>query len=171
MIKYLLEPEAQLPEKGTEQSSGYDLRPIKIIKVYRGVEEIPKKELEKMQKEFIETGKVKIKAFNRVLFGTGLKAIIPFDKEINVIPRSGMALKRGLTVINSPGLIDSDYRDEFGVIIINLTPFDNVVFYKERIAQLKYQNKINVKQTTTTLEEFNKNLTSRKGGFGSTGTK
>jgi dUTP pyrophosphatase len=171
MIRYLLDDNASLPEKGTEASSGYDIRATKIIAVFRGVEKIPQEELKLMQEEFNTTGKITIKAFNRVLFGTGLKAVIPENKEIHIKSRSGMSLKRGLLVANSPGLIDSDYRDEIGIIVINSTPFENVVFYNERIAQLTYHDRVYETQSIISETEFNKYLTNRTGGFGHTGTK
>lgn len=62
---------------------------------------------------------IKLNPGYRILVGTGLKVAIPFGAEMQIRPRSGLALKQGLTVLNSPGTIDSDYRGEIGVILIN----------------------------------------------------
>jgi len=102
----------------------------------------------------------------RVKIPTGLKIEIPEGYEAQVRPRSGLALKKGLTVLNSPGTIDSDYRGDLDVILINLSSGDIIIKDGERIAQL-----VIAPVCQATLTEV-KELTETKrggGGFGSTG--
>jgi len=73
---------------------------------------------------------------DRVLMPTGLVLEIPPGFEVQVRPRSGLALKRGLTVLNAPGTIDSDYRGELGVLLVNLGNEPQTIAHGERIAQL-----------------------------------
>lgn len=77
-----------------------------------------------------------IKPFQRILIPTGLFMALPEGYEAQVRPRSGLALKHGITVLNTPGTIDADYRGEVGVILINLGQGDFVVNDGERVAQL-----------------------------------
>ena len=77
-----------------------------------------------------------IKPMERAIIPTGLKAAIPEGYEIQLRPRSGLSFKKGLTLINSPGTIDSDYRDEIGVIVINLGSEDITINPNDRIAQM-----------------------------------
>lgn len=79
---------------------------------------------------------VVIKPMGRVLVPTGLYMALPEGYEAQVRPRSGLALKYGVTVLNSPGTIDADYRGEIGVILVNLGHEDFVVRDGERIAQM-----------------------------------
>lgn len=105
--------------------------------------------------------------FERILIPTGLHIQLPIGYEAQVRPRSGMALKFGITVCNTPGTIDADYTNEIGVILINLSNEKYVINPGDRIAQLvvaKYEH-INWKEVRT-LEK-----TERTGGFGSTGLK
>lgn len=78
---------------------------------------------------------VTLKPLERKLFKTGIKAEIPEGFEIQVRPRSGLALKHGLTVLNTPGTIDSEFRGEIGVILINLSSEEYTIQPGERIAQ------------------------------------
>lgn len=77
-----------------------------------------------------------LKPLERVLIKTGLFFEIPEGFEIQVRPRSGNALKRGLTVLNTPGTIDSNYRGELGIIIVNLSNEEQIIEPGERIAQI-----------------------------------
>ena len=81
---------------------------------------------------------VELKPLERVLIKTGLFVEIPKGFECQVRPRSGLALKKGISVLNSPGTIDADYRGEIGVILINLSNENFVVQDGERIAQLVF---------------------------------
>ena len=110
---------------------------------------------------------VVLKPFQRVLIPTGFIFEIPEGYEGQVRPRSGLALKKGVTVLNSPGTIDSDYRGEVKVILINLGQEEVVIERGERIAQL-----VIAPVTRAELVEVEKvSQTSRgAGGFGSTGS-
>ena len=111
---------------------------------------------------------VMLKPLQRALIPTGLYIELPDGYEAQVRPRSGLALKKGVTVLNSPGTIDSDYRGEIKVIMINLSNETTVINTGERIAQLivaKYE-KVQFKE----VDELNE--TERgEGGFGHTGVK
>lgn len=111
---------------------------------------------------------VLLKPLERALITTGLFIEIPVGFECQVRPRSGLALKKGITVLNTPGTIDADYRGEIGVILINLSNEDFEVTDGERIAQLVF-----AKHEQAQFEEVNVlSETDRgSGGFGSTGIK
>ena len=109
-----------------------------------------------------------LKPLGRTLVKTGIFIEIPEGYEAQVRPRSGLALKKGITVLNSPGTIDADYRGEIGVILINLSNEDFVIENGERIAQLVFSS---VEQAqwleVETLTETHRG----EGVFGSTGIK
>jgi dUTP pyrophosphatase len=102
----------------------------------------------------------------RVLVPTGLYLEIPAGLECQVRPRSGLALKKGITVLNTPGTIDSDYRGEVGVILINLSNENFTIEPNDRIAQLVFCPVIQVTLIETDALESSERGT---GGFGSTG--
>lgn len=105
--------------------------------------------------------------FERKLVPTGLFIEIPFGYEAQVRPRSGLALKHGITVPNSPGTIDSDYRGEIKVILMNLSKEPFIIKDGERIAQLVIaKHEIAEWTQVQTLET----TTRGEGGFGHTGT-
>ena len=79
---------------------------------------------------------VTLKPLERTLIPTGLKVELPSGYEMQIRPRSGLALKHGITLVNTPGTIDADYRGEIGVILINLSDKEFVVNDGERIAQM-----------------------------------
>tara|TARA_B110000285_G_C14951496_1_gene527018 strand:+ start:205 stop:639 length:435 start_codon:yes stop_codon:yes gene_type:complete len=111
---------------------------------------------------------VELNPMERVLIKTGLFLEIPEGYECQVRPRSGLALKKGITVLNSPGTIDADYRGEVGVILVNLSSDLFVIEDGERIAQLVFA------EVTQAKWEESEVLTSTErgtGGFGSTGVK
>ena len=102
----------------------------------------------------------------RSLIPTGLYLELPSGIECQVRPRSGLALKKGITVLNTPGTVDSDYRGEVGVILINLSAEDFIIEPNDRIAQLVFCPIIHV----TLIESDTLNSSSRGAdGFGSTG--
>ena len=103
----------------------------------------------------------------RMLIKTGLYLEMEEDLEAQIRPRSGLALKYGITVLNSPGTIDSDYRGEIGVILINHGQADFVVENGMRIAQMVFAK--HEKVVCVTAEYFNKETERGEGGFGSTG--
>jgi dUTP pyrophosphatase len=109
---------------------------------------------------------ITLKPLERVIVKTGLFIALPAGLEAQVRPRSGLAAKRGITVLNSPGTVDADYRGEIGVILINLSNEDFLVKDGERIAQL-----VIAKHEQITWEEVSiLDKTKRgEGGFGSTG--
>ena len=104
----------------------------------------------------------------RVLIPTGLYIELPAGYEAQIRPRSGLAIKQGITCLNTPGTIDSDYRGEIMIILINLSNEVQVVHNGDRIAQMVLQRveKINWEQVTLLSETIRNN-----GGFGSTGKK
>lgn len=109
-----------------------------------------------------------LKAGERILIPTGLFISLPSNIECQVRPRSGLALKKGISVINTPGTIDSDYRGEIGVILINLSQESVTIEPQERIAQLVFCPVIKV----NLIESNSLDTTERGiGGFGSTGLK
>ena len=83
--------------------------------------------------------------FQRILIPTGLKISLPEKFEGQIRPRSGLALKHGITVLNSPGTIDADYKGEVGVILINLSDEKYEIHPGDRIAQMVISNFSNVK--------------------------
>lgn len=109
-----------------------------------------------------------LKPLERALVKTGLFIELPVGFEAQVRPRSGLALKKGITVLNSPGTVDADYRGEIGVILVNLSNEEFVIENGERIAQLV----IAKHERAEWLEVNELSETSRgAGGFGSTGVK
>lgn len=109
-----------------------------------------------------------LKPLQRAIVKTGLFIELPIGYEAQVRPRSGLAAKKGITVLNSPGTIDADYRGEIGVILVNLSNEDFTIEHGERIAQL-----VIAKHERAVWEEVEVlGETSRgAGGFGSTGVK
>jgi dUTP pyrophosphatase len=111
---------------------------------------------------------ITLKPMDRAIIKTGLFIELPIGTEAQVRPRSGLAAKKGITVLNSPGTIDADYRGELGVILVNLSTEDFTVENGERIAQL-----VLTKHERAVWDEVSiLSDTSRgEGGFGSTGVK
>lgn len=108
----------------------------------------------------------RLMALGRVLVHTGLKMSLPDGYEGQIRPRSGLALAAGVTVLNSPGTIDRDYRGEIGVILVNLSPLDYIVRRGERIAQLVIAPVLRANMVIAAhLDETERGA----GGFGSTG--
>lgn len=109
-----------------------------------------------------------MKSMERTLIPTGLFIELPEGYEAQVRPRSGLAIKKGVTVLNAPGTIDADYRGEIQVILINLSQKDFIVTNGERIAQMIISS--HEKAEWVEVEELNS--TDRgSGGFGHTGSK
>ncbi len=107
-----------------------------------------------------------LKPNERKLIATGLKMEIPLNYEIQVRPRSGLAFKHGVTIANAPGTIDSDYRGEIGVLLINLGQEDFIVKRGERVAQLILAP---VVQAQFSVVESLSETARGTGGYGSTG--
>ena len=135
-----------LPSYETPQSAGMDLRanfPIEIRSIG-----------------------INIEAGSRVLIPTGLTIAIPEGYEAQIRPRSGLALKHGITVLNSPGTVDADYRGHLGIILINHSDNDFHILHGDRIAQIIFSPVIQVFwETVSELNETVRGI----GGFGSTG--
>ena len=115
----------------------------------------------------IET-EVELKPMERKLIPTGLFIEIPEGYECQVRPRSGLAFKKGSTVLNSPGTIDADYRGELKVILINLSDEEQPIANGDRIAQLVFQQ---VEKVYFEQVEVLTNTERSDGGFGHTGKK
>ena len=142
-IKIVNNSQHDSPEYATLQSAGLDLRANL-------------------------TDSILLKPLARILVKTGLFIALPAGYEAQVRPRSGLAYKKGITVLNSPGTIDADYRGEIGVILVNFSEEEFIIENGERIAQLviaKYEQAKWVE--TENLDETDR----ASGGFGSTGVK
>jgi dUTP pyrophosphatase len=113
-------------------------------------------------------GPVKIKPMERKLITTGLYIELPAGYEAQVRPRSGLAVKHGITILNSPGTIDADYRGEIGVILINLSDEDFTINNGDRIAQMVIARH----EKAEIIESKEINVTKRgAGGFGHSGKR
>jgi dUTP pyrophosphatase len=109
---------------------------------------------------------ITLRPLERCLVPTGLFIALPQGYEAQVRPRSGLALKKGITVLNTPGTIDADYRGEIGVILVNLSNEDFVINDGERIAQMVVARHETVEwEAVETLDETERGA----GGFGHTG--
>lgn len=114
------------------------------------------------------TEPIVLKSLDRAAIPTGLFIELPMGYEAQVRPRSGMALKSGLSIPNSPGTVDSDYRGELKVIVVNLSKEDITIQHGDRIAQMIIAKYVQVQwKLTETISETDRGA----GGFGSTGTK
>ncbi|GMN07791.1 dUTP diphosphatase [Croceitalea sp. MTPC5] len=114
------------------------------------------------------TEAIRLKPLERTIVKTGLYIELPIGFEAQVRPRSGLAAKKGITVLNSPGTVDADYRGEIGVILVNLSNEDFTIENGERVAQLV----IAKHERAEWMEVKELSKTDRgAGGFGSTGTK
>ncbi len=111
---------------------------------------------------------ITLRPLERAIVKTGLFMELPLGFEAQVRPRSGLAAKKGITVLNSPGTIDADYRGEIGVILVNLSNEDFVIENGERVAQMVIakHEKITWEQVEA-LEDTSRGA----GGFGSTGNR
>ena len=142
-IKVINRGHQPLPEYATEQSAGMDLR-ANIA------------------------SPITLRPLDRRLIPTGLHIALPAGYEAQVRPRSGLALKKGITVLNSPGTIDADYRGEIMVLLINLSNDDFVVNDGERIAQMVIAaHEQGQFETVTELDTTERG----EGGYGHTGVK
>ena len=141
VLKIVNKSNNKLPKYETELSAGMDVR------------------------AFLDSS-ITLEPLDRILVKTGLFAELEKGFEIQVRPRSGLALKKGITVLNSPGTIDADYRGEIGVILINLSKEKFVISSGDRIAQLVVckheQPKIVLSNSLSETQRGEK-------GFGSTG--
>ncbi len=141
IVKVVREENVSLPKYETSGSAGMDVR--------ANIEE-----------------PIVMGSLERVLVPTGLKIAIPEGYEVQVRPRSGLAIKHGITLLNTPGTIDSDYRGELKVIMVNLSKDEYVINPQERIGQLVL-NKVTQMEfvEVDSLDETERGA----GGFGHTG--
>ncbi len=142
-IKVVNKSKHPLPHYATSQSAGMDLR--------ANLEE-----------------SIKLKPLERRLVKTGIFIELPAGYEAQIRPRSGLAFKKGITVLNAPGTIDADYRGEVGVILVNLSNDDFILEDGERVAQI-----VIAKHEQPSWKEVEELIETERGtgGFGSTGVK
>ena len=115
---------------------------------------------------WLPDGPVILRPLDRRLIGTGLRVELPAGHEMQVRPRSGLAFKHGLTVLNSPGTIDADYRGEIKVLLVNLSSEETTIHDGDRIAQLVVAKHETVQwELAAELSETARGT----GGYGSTG--
>ena len=114
------------------------------------------------------SGSVKINPGARALISTGLRLAIPIGFEVQIRPRSGLCLKYGITVANTPGTIDSDYRGPLGIILLNVGQDSFVVMHGDRIAQMVVAPAV---QADFSEVKILNGTVRGQGGFGSTGIK
>jgi dUTP pyrophosphatase len=142
-IRVVNKSKFELPEYATEAAAGLDLRAN--------------------TEQFIV-----LKPLERILVPTGLFLEIPEGFEGQIRPRSGLAFRHGITVLNSPGTIDADYRGEVKVLLVNLSNSEFQVEPGERIAQIVFASHAQIQwKEVSLLEESGRGV----GGFGSTGTR
>ena len=111
---------------------------------------------------------ISLKPLERIIIKTGIFMELPIGYEAQVRPRSGLAFKKGITVLNSPGTIDADYRGEVGVILVNLSSEEVVIEDGERIAQMVIAKHEQAKWVEVEILDASQR---GAGGFGSTGVK
>lgn len=141
IVKIVNKSNNPLPEYSTAHSAGMDLRANL-------------------------TEPIVLKPLDRVLVPTGLFIELPVGFEAQIRPRSGLALKKGITVLNSPGTIDADYRGEVGIILINLSNEEFVIQHGERICQMVIARHEHIGwKAVEVLDETDRGA----GGFGHTG--
>ena len=142
-VKVINKSHHPLPDYGTFEAAGMDVR------------------------AFLPEGPVTLKPFQRALIPTGLYMQLPEGYECQIRPRSGLALNYGITIANSPGTVDADYRGEIGIILLNLGENDFTVNDGERICQMVIKQYSHV--TWEPVAELDR-TTREDGAFGHTGT-
>ena len=143
-VKIINKSDNNLPAYETSSSAGMDLR------------------------AYLPEGPITLKPMQRTLVPTGLFMEIPEGYEGQVRPRSGLAIKHGITVLNTPGTIDADYRGEVKIILVNLSDTDFVINSGERVAQIVFAKCEQMEVVSVeTLSETERGA----GGFGHTGKK
>lgn len=142
-VKIINKSHHPLPDYGTFEAAGMDVR------------------------AYLPAGSVMLRPGQRALIPTGLYMQLPQGYECQIRPRSGLALKHGLTVLNSPGTVDADYRGEIGIILINLGEYDYEVKDGERICQMVIKRYTKIEWEP--VERLDR-TTREDGGFGHTGT-
>ena len=116
---------------------------------------------------YLPEGPVTLKPGERTLIGTGLYIQLPSGYECQIRPRSGLALRHGISIVNTPGTVDADYRGDIGIIVINLSAEPYTITPGERIAQMVIKRYVKAEwEPTSILDETERGA----GGFGHTGT-
>ena len=144
---------------------------IKIPVVYTGKGELPKHATHLSAGMDLRANiplSITLQPLERTIIPTGLSISLPEGYEAQVRPRSGLAAKYGVTVLNSPGTIDADYRGDIGVIMVNLSQEPFTILPEDRIAQLVLAKYSRIKWE---LAESLRDSIRGEGGFGSTGKK
>jgi len=141
-VRLLLEDGARIPVYGSGLAAGADLH------------------------AYLPEGNIVLKPMERALVPTGIRMALPEGYEAQVRPRSGLAAKNGITVLNTPGTVDADYRGEVKVILINLSKEDFTIKDGDRIAQLVIAPCTHAQFTEVKILDETKR---GEGGFGSTG--
>ena len=142
-VKVINKSKHKLPHYSTNASAGMDLR--------ANIDE-----------------SINLKPLERIIVKTGIFMELPVGYEAQVRPRSGLALKKGITVLNSPGTVDADYRGEVGVVLVNISTDDFLIEDGERIAQMVIAEHEQAEWVDVdVLDESERGA----GGFGSTGVK
>ncbi len=143
-VKIINRSHHPLPDYGTPEAAGMDVR------------------------AFLPDGPVTLRPLERILIHTGLYMQLPSGYECQIRPRSGLALRDGISIVNTPGTVDADYRGEVGIILINLGQNDFTINDGDRIAQMVIKQYSHVKWEP--VDELDR--TKREdGAFGHTGTK
>lgn len=143
-VKIINKSHHPLPQYSTPDSAGMDVR------------------------AFLPDGEITLKPMQRALIPTGLFIQLPSGYECQIRPRSGLALKHGITIVNAPGTIDADYRGEIGVILMNVGQEEFTITDGERICQMVIKRYTHVNwEETSELDETDRGA----GGFGHTGRK
>ena len=142
-VKVINKSKHKLPHYSTTASAGMDLR--------ANIEE-----------------SINLKPLERIVVKTGVFMELPVGYEAQIRPRSGLAFKKGITVLNSPGTIDADYRGEIGVILVNISSAEFLIEDGERIAQMVIAKHEKVEWVDVNVLDGSERGT---GGFGSTGIK
>lgn len=146
-VKIVNKSNNELPCYETSNSAGMDLR------------------------AYLPDGAIVLKPLQRTLVPTGLFMEIPSGYEGQVRPRSGLAIKNGISVLNTPGTIDSDYRGEVKVILVNLSDTDFIINSGDRVAQIVFAKCEQMEITHILNAESLSNTERGEGGFGHTGIK
>ena len=141
-VKIINRSHHPLPEYETHEAAGMDVR------------------------AYLPEGSVTLRPGERALIGTGLYMQLPSGYELQIRPRSGLALKHGISIVNSPGTVDADYRGEIGIILINLGQEDFTVNDGDRICQMVVKQYTRVKWEPTDRLDRTKR---EDGKFGHTG--
>ena len=157
-VKVYNESNNPLPKYATKHSAGMDIQAF-----------ITNNTKVKGQDSFIQDGEITIHAGGWALIPTGLSMVIPDNYEIQIRPKSGNSLKKGLIVLNSPGTIDADYTFEIGVIAWNVSKEDIIIKSGDYIAQIVLNRIPQIEFVSITQEDLiaKRDNVNRIGGFGS----